>query len=402
MSMKARIFIGFAIILIGSIIVAIMFLLKSPPPKISEQPTSPLVKVLQPKVQAVTFNLETHGVVNPHTQTILTSEVSGRIEQVSEKFIAGSLLQKNEIILQIDSSEYDVAIEQAKARLAGQQAKYAQEKAQSEQAIKEWELTGKPINKAPALALRKPFLQEAKANVESAMADLKQAEQKLERTIIRAPYTAMVKTKQIGLGQYVSLGTQLGEIFAIDYAEVRLPLTDNDLAFINPPSIKTSSESLIDASLIANYSGKSHQWPAKLVRMEAIVDEQSRVHYAIARVADPYAILNSNQHQSPPLKIGTFVKARINGKSQENVVALPRSAFRNMSEILICDENNQLKVKSLQVLRFESGQAYVKPSFKPGEKVILTKIESPIEGMSLRIENTQEPPDSLPSAQSPE
>jgi multidrug resistance efflux pump len=204
MSILIRFFIGLSIIALGALSFAVMQHLKAPPPKQDEKPTSPLVSVIDPIPQEVTFSIATQGVVVPHTETALTSEVSGRIEQVSEKFVAGGLLQKGEVILKIDSSEYALAVEQAKARLAGREAQYAQERARSQQALKEWELTGKPASQAPALALRKPFLQEAEANVESAKADLKQAEQKLSRTIIRAPYTAMVKTRQVGLGQYVT------------------------------------------------------------------------------------------------------------------------------------------------------------------------------------------------------
>ena len=383
MSRAKSVLLGLSIFFGAIIAVFAMVASKPKPPKKPVEDTSPLVEVVAPQSQSVQFEVKAHGVVKPRTETVLVSEVSGVIEDVSEKFVAGGYFKAGEVLLRIDPTEYQVGVEQAKARLAGEKAKYLQEQAKAEQARKEWDLTGRSRDKAPILALREPFLLEAKANMESAQADLKKAEQKLARTVIRAPYDGMVKVKQADVGQFVATGTQLGTTFAVDYAEVRLPLTDQDLAFIDTPSWGTEAAHT-PVELVATYAGQSHHWKADLVRMEGVVNEQSRVHYAVARITDPYAI-SSQDVDAKPLKIGTFVTAKIQGKKEENLVKLPRDAFKDLTRVLVSDSANQLYYRDLQVVRAESDFVYVKGGLNNGDRIVMTSIESPVQGMQLRV-----------------
>jgi RND family efflux transporter MFP subunit len=390
MNRTKSIIVGVAIVSLGVVAIAVMMASKPKPPKKPPVISAPLVDVIVPKVEDVQFQIKAHGLVQPRTETVLVSEVSGIVVSVSDKFVAGGLFNQGEVILQIDPSDYEVAVEQAKARLASQKAKYAQEKAKAEQAKQEWDLTGRSRDNAPILALREPFLQEAKANMQSAEADLKKAEQKLARTIIRAPYQGIVKSKKVDIGQFVSVGTQLGDTFAIDYAEVRLALTDNELAYIDLPvwggelsGIKPKVE------LSASYAGQQVIWSAEIVRMEGVVDNQSRVHYAVARVTDPYAIASSN-NSAAPLKVGTFVSAKIEGKKMANLIKLPRDAFRDLNRVLISNKDNQLYLRELSVVRSEANYVYVKAGLDIGDRVVLTALESPVEGMTVRISSDNE------------
>lgn len=384
MTRTKSVFIGIAIVAAGFAGMSLMMANKPKPPKKPLEDTSPLVEVMQPQVQSVQLKVEAHGVVQPRTETSLVSEVSGVVQEVSDRFVAGGHFSKGEVLLQIDPSDYLVSVEQAKARLASQQAKYEQEKARAEQARKEWDMTGRSRKSAPLLALREPFLQEAKANVQSAQADLKKAEQKLARTVIRAPYAGMVKSKKVDIGQYVGVGNPLGVTFAIDYAEVRLPLTDQELAFIDLPGWAEENSVLPDVTLKANYAGSAVEWPAKLVRMEGGVNEQSRVHYTVARISDPYALLQKDSQQQP-LKVGSFVTAVIHGKQLTDVVKLPREAFRDLDKVMVSDKNNQLHIRRLNVVRAQADIVYVDGGLEAGDRIVMTTLESPVQGMKLRI-----------------
>ncbi|MCW8877065.1 MAG: efflux RND transporter periplasmic adaptor subunit [Kangiellaceae bacterium] len=393
MSRGKSIVLGTVILLSAFVVLFLMMASKPKPPKKPVGDTSPLVEVIVPETQSVNFEVKAHGVVNPRTETTLVSEVSGVVQQVSEKFVVGGFFKKGEVLLQIDPTEYQVGVEQAKARLASQKAKYLQEQAKAEQARKEWDLTGRSRDKAPILALREPFLLEAKANMQSAEADLKKAEQKLARTIIRAPYDGMVKVKQSDVGQFVATGTQLGTTFAIDYAEVRLPLTDQDLAYIDVPAWGDNSDDSANPSveLVATYAGKEQRWQGKLVRMEGVVNEASRVHYAVARVTDPYAVLTP-ENTDKPLKMGTFVTASIAGKQENNLVKLPRDAFKDLTRVLVSDENKQLYYRDLEIARAESDFVYVRSGLENGDRIVMTSIESPVQGMKLRVSGDEELP----------
>ncbi len=381
-----------AIVIVGitALVLAVMSKNKPEVPKKEVTTTLPLVEVIEPTYESVQFSVESHGVVQPRTETTLISEVSGVVQSVSDKFIAGGYFNAGETLLVIDPSDYEVAVEQAKARLVSAQAKYAQEKARAEQAQKEWDLSGRSRSNAPSLALREPFLLEAQANVQSAEADLKKAEQKLYRTVIKAPFAGMVKEKRTDIGQFVSMGTPLGVTFAIDYAEVRLPLTDQELAFIQLPD--WNNKDLVNAPTVilsANYAGSLRSWPAKLVRMEGVVDQTSRVHYAVARISDPYSVLSTNKNV--PLKMGTFVSARIEGIEAQNVMKLPRDVFRNLTQVLVADQKSELHLRDLQVLRSDAKFVYVQTGLTEGDAIVTTAIESPVQGAKVRVAGRELP-----------
>lgn len=388
MNRSKSIIAGVVIVGLGIAAISTMMANKPQPPKKPPQLNSPLVEVITPQAQTVQFKVEAHGVVQPRTETTLVSEVSGVVVTVSDKFVSGGLFKQGEMIMQIDPSDYEVSVEQAKARLAGQKAKYAQEKAKADQAKKEWDLTGRSRSKAPVLALREPFLLEAEANMQSAEADLKKAEQKLARTVIRAPYDGMVKSKMVDVGQFVSMGTQIGITFAIDYAEVRLPLTEQELAFINLPSWNETNRVVSKVTLKASYAGNEESWNGKIVRMEGVVDKQSRVHYVVARVSDPYGI-NDSSNISVPLKVGTFVTASIQGKEVHNLIKLPRDAFKDLSQVIVSDANNQLYTRELVVVRADSDHVYVGAGLEEGDRIVMTSLGSPVQGMKLRIQGEE-------------
>ncbi len=391
MNKRSSTIVGLVVVSVTVFGVFAMMASKPMPPKKPPQPSTPLVEVMEPEAQTVRFSVESHGVVQPRTETTLVSEVSGVIQEVSERFVAGGYFSKGDILLKIDPTDYQVAYEQAKARLASQQALYTQEKARAEQARKEWDLSGRSRKDAPALALREPFLLEAQANVQSAEADLKKAQQKLNRTVIRAPYDGMVKTKLTDVGQFVATGTQLGVTFAIDYAEIRLPLTEQELAFIHTPTWEINGQAgeRPDVELSAHYAGEMVAWTGKLVRMEGVVDQQSRVHYAVVRVTDPYSVLNKVTHRAP-LKIGTFVTAKIDGIEMDSLIKLPRDAFRDLNTVLVSDSNKQLYSRNLEVVRAEGDYVYVRQGLQSGDRVVLTSVESPIQGMKIRVEGEPE------------
>lgn len=390
MTRTKSVFTGIGIVILSFVIIGAMMASKPKPPKKPVNNVAPMVEVFTHRVEPVTFEVKAHGVVMPRTETTLVSEVSGVVESVSDKFVAGGYFTKGEVLLQIDPTEYRVGVEQAKARLASQKAKYLQEKAKAEQAEKEWALTGRSKDTAPVLALRKPFMLEAEANMQSAEADLKKAEQKLARTVIRAPYDGMVKEKKSDVGQYVATGTQLGITFAIDYAEVRLPLTDHDLAFINVPNWSSNSN-VSPVSISADYAGKTHQWKGELVRMEGAVDQQSRVHYAVVKVSDPYGVFEENR-ELPPLKVGTFVTANIRGKEESGLIKLPREAFKDLTQVVVSDQDKKLQIRELEVVRAEADFVYIRGGLNDGDRIVMTSIQSPVKGMSLRISGEEESP----------
>lgn len=366
--------------IVGLIIVAALA------PKPAKKPTiikAPLVEVQDIERKNIRFTIASQGSVLPRTQTNLVSEVSGQITSVNEKFNVGGFFTKGEVLLSIDDISYRVNLLQAQSRLDAAKAVLVEEQARKEQAEDEWLLTGKALSQAPVLALRLPQLQKAKADVKAAEADVTDAEVKLARTKIRAPYDAMIKEKQVEIGQYVSTGSTLAMTFAVDYAEVRLPIKQRDVEFLNLPRINQQGSKSSKVDIFYQLLGKQYTWQSNLTRYEGEVDSRSRVHYVVAQVDDPYRVLSSTAHQE--LRIGTFVNANIDGKMVNDIVAIPRDALHGANKLYLVDDNNKLHIQEISILRNDADFVYSHDNLSASHRLITTQMETPVEGMALRI-----------------
>jgi len=349
-----------------------------------------LVETIDAEVVSLNFTVSSQGTVRPRTETTLVSEVSGKIVSVAPEFVAGGFFHKGEQLLQIDPSDYETALKRAEAALASRVAKLADETARSEQAMRDWKNMGKQ-GQPSDLVLRKPQVADAKANVSAAEADVQKARRDLERTSISLPYDGLVKQKAVDIGQYVTLGTRLGVTFAIDTAEVRLPLTHDDLNYLDLPSeteVRNYDKPFPPVRLSAQNGNGVSQWQARIIRTEGVVDETSRVIYAVAQVVDPYGVLGQSHQQE--LKIGTFVNAEIQGLPADNVVVLPRYVLRADSTVLTANADNELEILPVTVLRAEPKKVYLSGGIEGGTRVVITTLDAPVPGTRLAIRNPDE------------
>ncbi|MGB5292939.1 MAG: efflux RND transporter periplasmic adaptor subunit [Lysobacterales bacterium] len=345
--------------------------------------TAVLVEAVEAQAQSLNFIVQSQGSVRPRTQTTLVAQVSGIVVSVSDDFVAGGFFRAGEVLLEIDASDYRTALKRAEAALASRKAKLAEEKSRSEQAVKDWRNLGR-AGDPPDLVMRKPQLADAEASVMAAEADIEKARRDLERTRISVPYDGLLRERRVDIGQYVTPGTQLGVSFAVDTAEVRLPLAAADLAFLDlPRSTDVQMEDYPEVSLAADFGGMTKTWEARLIRTEGVLDESSRVLYAVASVVDPYGLLGASRQDE--LRMGTYVRAAINGRYVDDVVVLPRFVLRNDNTVLVANEERELEVRDVEVARAEARQVYITKGVSNGELVITTTLDAPIPGTRLVI-----------------
>ena len=346
-----------------------MMKMKPEPEKKDIDTREPLVDVMVLEPLATTFQVRTQGTVRPRTETILSAEVSGTITSISPDFVAGGVFQAGETLMRIDPTNYRVAVDKAEALVNQRQIEFdGAKKLRSQGYRAESELA----SAAAALA--------------SAKAELVRAKRDFERTYIRLPYEGIVRVKETDIGQFVNPGSRLGVVFATDFAEIRLPLTDLDLAFVDLPDLAEITASGDSAgpmvTLTAVQKGVEKKWRAQIVRGEGVVDERSRVTYAVARIEDPYRL----HSDGTPLPMGTFVAASIDGSEILSVMRVPQSAVRGADQLLFIDAENKLRIRKVDIVRSDAEFAYVRGGATAGERVVLTALEAPINGMALRTE----------------
>ncbi|MEX1196272.1 MAG: efflux RND transporter periplasmic adaptor subunit [Pseudohongiellaceae bacterium] len=372
------------IVSIGVALTALMVLFREEPDSTPVEERVIPVETMTVERSDITFGINSQGTVQPRTETMLVAEVSGRVNSVSAQFEVGGFFNEGEVLLRIDSADYQVAVDQARAALLTAEAQLAQEQAQADQAAREWDLSGRPREEAPPLSLRTPFLREAEARVMQAESELQRARRQLERTTVRAPYDALVREKNADVGQYLNTGAQIARVFATDHAEVRLPLSDPDLAWLDlpRPGEQVPDGNGTPVTLEATLAGRSQQWQGHIVRTEGVIDSTSRMLYAVARVEDPYARQDKTGGHAP-LRTGTFVTARLQGRSADNVVSLPHQALHDATRVLVMDAERRLRIREVNIIRTDTQYAYIDDGLDNNDQVIVSPIQVPVDGMRV-------------------
>lgn len=342
--------------------------MKAEPPKRERLDLDPVVEVIDVELMSGNFSIRTQGTVRPRTETELSAEVSGTITSISPKFVAGGVFQRNEVLMRIDPTNYDVELQQAKALVNQRQI----------------EFDGTSKLRSQGYRAESEFASAAAA-LATAKANLVRAQRNLERTYIRLPYEGIVRSKETELGQFVSPGSRLGVVFATDYAEVRLPLTDIDLAFVDLPAAAdiaaTGSDIGPSVTFTATQKGRRVEWGGTVVRTEGVVDESSRVTYAVAQIEDPYRLHSDGD----PLPVGTFVAATIDGMLAADIKRVPRSVVRGSDELIFVNDDNRLSIRQVEVVRADADYIYVAGGANVGERVVTTALETPVSGMQVRV-----------------
>lgn len=376
------------IIIIAGVLCIVLISLKSEPEREETPKQAFLVEAHDIFAEDIEFLVYAQGSVQPKNKTMLSSQVSGTVVAISDKFIEGGFFNKGDVLVELESDDYKTGLLLAQADLARAEAALNEEIARGRVAEREWSSvnSGTP----PELGLRKPQLAREQANVKAAKASLARAERNLSRTKIRAPYTGLVKSRLINLGQFLGAGSQVGEVFSTDIAQVRLPLTDNDVSFIGDI---TSNQPAV--SLRAEVAGKMAFWQGTLVRDEAVLDEARRVTYGVVEVKDPYN-LEGNAHKSS-LKFGRFVSAEISGIVARGLVKLPREVIRLDGTILTVNDDMQVQINQVEVIRADEDFVYISGGLPLNQKVITSAIATPFDGMPVRF--TDDEPTKAPASE---
>jgi len=327
--------------------------------------------------------LETQGTIRAHHSTTITSLVPGTIQKVHPNFEDGAFFNEGDVLAELDPADLQAALTAAESRLARAEAALAQEEARAKQAKLNWEDIGYDEEPSP-LVLRIPQLKEANAVITSARADLDQAQRNLDRAKIRAPFDGRVKARLVGLGQSVSGTTPLGEVFATDYAEIRLPLSANQLPFVNLPSSADDTPvnvTLTDA-LAGNTTTGSASWRARIVRTEGSLDEASRELFAIARIDDPFGRVSGN----PELRIGQPVRAAVEGVVLKDVYVIPRTALRGVNRVYLIDkENPAIQRATIEPIWSTAEILVVRDGLEPGAWLATSRLPYAPNGAPVEI-----------------
>lgn len=366
MSLRIRQWIfPFLAFFVSVFIVFLLFATKKAPEKKALSKPLPIVRTEMVRLTDTQLNAHSQGTLEPKYETRLISQVDGEVIKLSEKFVVGGRVKKGELLLQLNPFDYEVKLQQAVADLARSRAAYIHEQAQGQVASNQWQQI--PEAEPTVLGLRKPQLATALADVEAAEASYKQAKKNLERTSLHAPYDALIKSRTVSVGSYLSSGTSLAEILDMSVGEIRLPITQSEMRYLVDGGL--GAKVILDGEAL----GEKFQWDATIVREEGIIDSSSRMRHLVAEVTRPY---DSN------LAFGTYLTAEILGRTLHDSVKIPREVIRdNKVPILV---NGQLSYKAISIARHLNDETIVDRGLNEGDAIIVSPLAYPIEGMSVK------------------
>ncbi len=367
-------------LLVIAITIVLAFVLVQTKPNVEATPEPPrprVVTVTDVTEGDATLTVTSQGEVSARVDIALVAEVAGRVVFVSPEFTEGGSFEPGQALLKIDDRDYKVAVANAEAEVARQ--KVLVDQGHADARVARQQLAG--VN-ASDLGLKKPQLAQAQAGLAAAQASLEQAEINLARTQVGLPYKGRVREDLVGLGQFVTAGTALASTFATDSVQVRLPLTDRQLAALGLPiGFTANDESALPVKLSALVAGVQRQWQARLTRVDPSFDPLTRVIYAVAEVDAPYGEQTVFE-SGAPLAVGLFVDAEIRGQTIQQAMTIPRQALRAGNRVYVVNQG-ALEIRTVEVEHSNRQSAVIAKGLALGEQVITSPVRDPINGLRV-------------------
>ncbi len=347
--------------------------------------TPPGVRVHEVTLEQVQMSVTSQGTVRPRTESQLVPEIAGRITWVAPSFAEGGFFDTGDVLVKIDPFDYEQELVSTRSQLAQSRLRLAQEEAEAEVAQREWNDLGRGDPRE--LTLRKPQLDDAHASVAAAEAHVVRAERDLERADIVAPYTGRIRKKNVDIGQFVRVGDTIATVYSVDTAEIRLPLPDDQIAYLDLPLSYRGVDQQPQPSvtLQATFAGETHEWQGRVVRTESEIDPVSRMVHVVVEVADPYA--PSGNPNKPPLAVGMYVEAEIEGRTVRDIAVVPRAALRGRDQVLVVTADDRLSFRDIDIFRRTTDALFVRAGLREGDLVVTSPLDTPTEGMVVQLAN---------------
>ncbi len=379
---KAYFLVPLTIIAVGAV-AAFLIIRTSPQPR----KTVPKKAVPQVHVETISLGkekvtLSAMGTVVPARKLELKSRVAGEVVKIHPELMEGGLIREGEVILTIDPADYQLAVAQKKSRVAEARYAFKLELGHQEVAKKEWALLGggKPASDLDLeLALRKPHLEKARAEVAAAEAELKQARLDLERTRITAPFNVIVLAKNVEKGTQVGTQATLAELVGTDEYWVQVSLPVDRLGWFKVPG--SNAEKGASAQV---FPDGSPEFRGRVIKLLGDLEEEGRMARVLVTVSDPFGYL-SKDGERRPLLIGQYVRVQIAGKEMDSTARIPRSALHEGKKVWLVDDNGKLQAREVTVVWREEETLLIREGLNDGDRLVTTEMAAPEEGMLVQV-----------------
>ena len=343
-----------------------------------KEPVPVAVRALDIKLAPMQLSVSSEGNVQPSIETKLVAQVAGEVVELSSSLVAGGDFSKGDVLLKLDPRDYEIALARSEAALSRAQA---EQRFAAEEAGRIQSLYSEELASVAQLQSAERLLAIANAALDDASAAVKRASVDLERTVFTAPFNGRVRAENVDVGQFLSKGAMIATLYDTDRLQVRLPLADAQLAYLDPSYAQTglAGEEPADVMLTADYAGDTQTWSAILLRTEGDISTKSRFMHVIVEVTET---LNSNGVRLP---VGLFVDAVITGRTVDNLVSLPRTALRPDNSVMVIDDSNQLHFRDVTIFKLSDSGVLISEGLASGERISISPLQFVVEGMPVTV-----------------
>jgi len=338
------------------------------------------VRVMEVRSEPTKLFVESQGKVQAARTVNLSTPVAGTVAWISPKLEAGGYVTLDEPLLRLDSSDYEIALARSEAALEQAIAEELHARSEYERLR---ELGERRLASESQIQNAERLANVTAARINEIETQLRQARIDLERTEVRAPFDAIVQSRQVELGQYANRAQNIAVMYGAEEVEVRLPLAIRQLGYLDVPLDFRGELDRRVAPVVrleGLYGGQRHVWFGRMVRTEATIDPDSNTVQSIVRVTQP----QEGDKNAIPLPIGLFVEASISGREIDDIIALPRAVIRNNNQVLVVDAENKMYYREVEIFRFEEERVLISGGLAPGEIVCISPIQAVVNGMAVQ------------------
>lgn len=364
--------------------------------KVKPQRPVPMVKTIAVEAGRQPIIFEASGTVIPARKVALQSEVEGRVIEQNPELVPGGIVNRDDLIIQIEPLDYQLQISERQAEVTT--AQYELEVEQGKQIIagQEWQILEKELQSnqgSKNLALRKPHLQHSKARLEAAKSRLAASVLSEQRTTIRAPFTGLVLEETVEKGQFVGKQSAIATLVATDtfWVRVSIPLSLLDrIRFPGKSGEKGSNVKVIQEN---GYEGKHTVREGSVYKLLGDLDPKGRMARILITIQDPLNLQGQGtgpavqKNQSEKILLGSFVKVRIDAGSIDDVYVIPRQALREGNRLWLINSEGVVSFREVKILWRRIDELLIDTNLVPEERIILSRLQSPVAGMIVRDES---------------
>ncbi len=345
---------------------------------------APVVAVTPAVLTSPRVNISAMGTVVPNRKIEVVPRVSGHVVFVAPEMIAGGRFSEGEVMFRLDDSDYRNAVDRQEAEVARAMMELKRERGRAAIAEREWKLLSRDVRSSEEgreLILRIPQMKNAEAVLASAKSALEKANLDVARTIIRAPFNALVLEKSADVGQYVAPGSRLAALAGTDAFQVVVSAPVDRISNIAIPGVNAPVGA--ETVVVQDTGSVKITRRGRVIRLMGDLDPEGRMARIIVSITDPLNLQKTDAAPGLPLLLDAYVRVSIEGPRLENVVEIPREVLQEEEVVFLMTGENRLDIRPVDIV-WRSREVFFVRGISSGEQIVVSRLSAPVAGMKLK------------------